>query len=398
LALTLSGAIWGTAFSLANSPEGRSHGNAYSPVFRLNLRALGFPEKPSLSHSRGKPIEKVVIPLAIDPICFPSDGTVVVTFVTENTPSALTNRGAPGAFPPFQLHAIFVDTKTGQVQATRDWATTTSESRVLPGTNGNFIVLAPNELILYSPQMEILGRLNLSLSKCDAWEVRQSPGRKALLVTCFPVWQEELSKYEWIDAEHLQVIREWTVHGLDTVLGRPTVEADAISDGEIVSGNAIRNLGGSWRHIINPAYLPPFQNEFVNNDTLLSYQTWGKDQFLSLIRTDGQLLYKQDVPPSEQFSHGPGQARAARPSADGNRFALPFYKGHGGSSLLDIPGHYLLKELMVYDLPGRRWIFRLDGKKQGIRTLSGLALSPDGSLMGLITQDGILEVYRLPKR
>lgn len=322
---------------------------------------------------------------------------MVVTFVTENIPSALAHPGAPDSFPPFQLHAVFVDTKTGEVQATRDWATTTSESRVLAGTDGNFIVLAPDELILYSPQMEILGKLNLSLSKCDAWEVHQSPGRKALLVTCFPEWHEELSKYQWIDTEHLQVLHEWTIRGLDLAFGRPTVEADAISDSEIVSGSAIRNLGGSWRRLVNPAYLPPFQNEFLNNDTLLSYQAWGKGQFLSLIRTDGKLLYKQEVPSSEQFSHGPGQARAARPSADGKRFALPFYKRHGGSSLLDIPGHYLLKELMVYDLPIRRWMFRLDGKKLGIKSLAGLALSPDGSLMGLITQDGLLEVYRLPK-
>lgn len=148
-----------------------------------------------------------------------------------------------------------------------------------------------------------------------------------------------------------------------------------------------------------PAYRPGWrQHEFLNDDTLFSYITDGRGpHFFSLIRTDGQVLYREEVPVSEQFSSGSyEQPCDARPSADGKRFALPFYKAHGGSALLDIPGYLLLKRLMVYDLPSHRWIYQLNGKRQKIRMLSGLALSPDGSLMGLVTQEGVLEVYRVP--
>ena len=100
----------------------------------------------------------------------------------------------------------------------------------------------------------------------------------------------------------------------------------------------------------------------------------------------------------EQFSDGDSyHPDDARPSADGKRFGRALNKCHGGSAFLDIPSHGFVKQLLVCDLASRRWIFRLDGKKQKIRTLSGLALSPDCLLMGLITRDGVLEVYRLPK-
>jgi len=41
-------------------------------------------------------------------------------------------------------------------------------------------------------------------------------------------------------------------------------------------------------------------------------------------------------------------------------------------------------------------VHSLDGKKQGAKHISALALSPDGSLLAWINQDGLLELYRLP--
>lgn len=75
---------------------------------------------------------------------------------------------------------------------------------------------------------------------------------------------------------------------------------------------------------------------------------------------------------------------------------IAIYEGKGGSEMLDIAPHYSLKSIRVYDLSERRWVYTLGGKSHGIRSISALALSPDGSFLGLINQDGVLQVYRVP--
>jgi WD40 repeat protein len=110
---------------------------------------------------------------------------------------------------------------------------------------------------------------------------------------------------------------------------------------------------------------------------------------MALISTSGEVLMHQDLLHRETF-------RKLVHSADGRRFALSLDKGKGGSAALDIAPHYSLNRIMVYDLAAREWIYTLDPKKAGIKDIRELALSPDGSLLGLITQDGTLEVYSLP--
>ncbi|HEV2177250.1 MAG TPA: hypothetical protein VGW33_08625 [Terriglobia bacterium] len=75
--------------------------------------------------------------------------------------------------------------------------------------------------------------------------------------------------------------------------------------------------------------------------------------------------------------------------------AISIHKG--GSEILDIDYHSVLKRIMVYDIPTREWIYTLAAKRQKIGSISGLALSPDGSQMAILT-DGVVETYRLPER
>ena len=114
-----------------------------------------------------------------------------------------------------------------------------------------------------------------------------------------------------------------------------------------------------------------------------------RDQWMALISTGGEVLMHQDLLHRETF-------RKLVHSADGRRFALSLDKCEGGSAVLDIAPHYSLNRIMVHDLVSREWINALDPKKQGIKGIHDLALSPDGSLLGLIAQDGALEVCRLP--
>jgi len=51
---------------------------------------------------------------------------------------------------------------------------------------------------------------------------------------------------------------------------------------------------------------------------------------------------------------------------------------------------------MAFDIASHQWIHMLDARKRKIADISGIALSPDGSHLALITQGGILEIYRVP--
>ncbi len=110
---------------------------------------------------------------------------------------------------------------------------------------------------------------------------------------------------------------------------------------------------------------------------------------ITLIRKSGEVLFEEEFPEREWFTYLPS-------SGDGRRFALAIERGKGGSRPLDIHPHYSLSRLSVFDLPSRRWVYKLEAKTHGIKSISGLALSPDGSLLALINQDGVLELYRLP--
>ena len=116
----------------------------------------------------------------------------------------------------------------------------------------------------------------------------------------------------------------------------------------------------------------------------------------TLAHTNGELIFRQEFAEKEQIKLDAGLGGIAV-SAGGQRFAVAIYKGKGGSALLDIGTHYSLDRIMVYDLTARVWSYAVGAKKQGLKSISGLALSPDGSLLALINQDGVLEVYRVPQ-
>jgi len=84
------------------------------------------------------------------------------------------------------------------------------------------------------------------------------------------------------------------------------------------------------------------------------------------------------------------------PSANGRRFALAIWAHKGGSELFDVSSHSVLRRIVVFDIPSRQWVYVLNGKRQKIKTIAGLALSADGSLMAILT-DGVVKVYRLPE-
>ncbi len=117
---------------------------------------------------------------------------------------------------------------------------------------------------------------------------------------------------------------------------------------------------------------------------------------MGLVSTSGETIFQETFPKREAPGHSASIPEIPR-STDGRRFVVGYYKTRGGIAAIDIAGQTTIERLMVFDLPNRHWIYTLDAKKRKIENVSGMALSPDGSLLALITQDGVLQLYRIPE-
>jgi hypothetical protein len=294
---------------------------------------------------------------------------------------------------------------------------------------GNFIVFTPEQLLLYSSEMNYLKKLELPLNGDaikDDWYAHLSPGGKYLLYGYMPEsegrrlagiplelrsMQQVEQRFEWIDLENLQVVQIWTAKSW------PSPYSMAISDegmaedwtyGKGFVATIGRLPNGPWRLIDSPMDShDEFLGRFINNETVLNMRyVGGQDKnvqvWMGLVNTRGELLYQEtfskgEVPYDGTHSLGETPQRGVVFSAGGQRFALALAKIKGANTTLDIGGHLSLDRIMVYDVPSRRWVYTLDAKAERIKSISGMAISPDGSLLGLINQDGVLELYRVPE-
>jgi hypothetical protein len=236
----------------------------------------------------------------------------------------------------------------------------------------------------------------------DMWEFVRSPHGKylAFYYELSPSFGREtsLSDFEvrllWVDVENLQLVLTRTDRGWSTIHPMSVSDDGAV----LLMGGKVGKPEGPFQWRCDPVseYCRD-QERFLDDNTiysdLLDYGRIAENR-MYFLSASGELLFSEGCPKGDLFHAGF--------SADGRRLALQVFKAKGGSSFLDIAPHDVLARVMVYDIPSRRWVYGLDAKKQGIKMLperwqTELALSPEGSLLGLITQDGVLELYRLPE-
>jgi len=386
------------------------------PRWQLDLRSLG-PEYPPGSVKNRGPAES---------ICFTSDNLLVVTF--SRMDDLTTVRGSAERSPaqPSRLRALFVDGVTGQVRNTREWSIRSGDGSIVPTTAGNFLLFAPDHLALYSSDLQPLKDMPLPPAGFESESgpaVRHSPSGKSILL----VYRADASNREggyvdrshydfvWIDSKNLAVVRAWRENGWENTWHGPELintlggYAGSISDSEMVRGLGgaiiLRKFDGPWRLV---CYLQPYCGEpqFVDNRTLLMYlhqvpRALGENT-IGLLSTDGKLQFKQQIGYKAGDRLGPAEV-----SADGRRFALLVYREEGELDIADYhlrSPHLVLRSVMVYDIPGRHWVYAVeaDNKHNRIRITSRgplllpkLALSPDGCLLAILS-DGLIEVYQLP--
>jgi hypothetical protein len=286
------------------------------------------------------------------------------------------------------MRAVFVDATTGRVRTTGEWPTASDRSRIARAPEGRFLVITPDRLLLCSLDLQVLRELDLSLSReamLASFQAHVSPAGNYLLIEYeLPGGDED--RYKWIDVRGLQLLRTGSSRAW-RFTGSPS------DDGQVISGmNApvIGPPGGPSRPLC-----APFHSDcggwFVDGEDLFQQYPTGEGRTrIHLMRVGGEFLFDFDLAPKEVL-----RGDAAAP--DARRLAIAIAKGKGGSRALDIAPHYSLDRITVYDVTTRQWIHTLDAKGQGIASISEFALSPDGLLLGLIDQDGVLRVYRLPQ-
>jgi hypothetical protein len=195
----------------------------------------------------------------------------------------------------------------------------------------------------------------------------------------------------WVDLNSLDVLKAWTTN---TSSDFPQIISDA---GVALSWAKIGRPDGPWSPLCRTFYCNIGSRRFVNSTTIISA---GNDpiaprsgrRWVSFINTEGEVLFHETFAPKEIF-----RFPLATASFDGRRIALAVFKGQGGSEFFDVGPRYPLDRIIVFDVPSLRWTYALDAKKLKIPNVSGIALSPDGSLLGIITENGILQVFRLPR-
>ena len=388
---------WGAGWATTKSSHGRGRElapEAQAPLWRLDVKALGYVlqrvrnerESPEAYGSR---------------LCFPAPDQVIVTFVTGGAsgssapqPPGLAHRGEPDAGLPYRLHALFIDTATGTVRARREWPTASRWAWITEAPARKFVVITPERLTLYSPALEPLEHLDLRVTQeaiKDAWRVVPSPAGRYLVVDYWRAEDEQRTgrgvlRREWIDTDTFRILREWTLTGM------AIADKMRVSDGgTALVGDDIGKPDGPLHRLCLPSKSQPYCGllNLISDDTVLSWGLVPKHQWMDLISTNGDVLAHQDFLPGEIYN------RLAT-SADGRRLAFALEKGKGGIEALDIAAHYSLSRIIVYDVAARRPVYSLRGKEHHLKAISGLALSPDGSELALVNQDGILEEYRLP--
>lgn len=338
------------------------------PAWTLNVAAMGY-ARHTLHISNA---EFPWLPTSIGPLCFQDDDTIVVSFVRRCSSETLGRRAASSVALPLGLEALFIGAADGRLRESREWPTSSWMSRTTPAPGGRIAAVFPDRVLLYTAALAPAGRIDL-----NAVDARRS-GHVVFLVSPRPGF---LVAYYGAPRGRREVIL------LD--LGAERIVQSHSEDRSVVFGGET-NVSDSGSQALPQSRDHQIYGFFVGDDSIFFWRPVLQDSVrVGLVSLGGLILFRETW-----YRRIPTEPRV--PASNGRRFAIAVNKLTGGSVLLDIGAHASLWRVLVFDIAARRWIYALDCKKGRIKSISGLALSPDGTLLALIDQDGILEVFRLP--
>jgi hypothetical protein len=367
---------------LGHKPESKAA--SISPVWTLDLRTVGFTGFAPKKETWG-------LHLKPNPLCFSDDKTLVATFITREDVTTLARRDNPGDGRPERLHGIFLDAQTGKVQGTKEWSVPRPRGGIIPAGDGRFVVLTPAMVELYSPGFELLKDFRLSSEQqSQLWDFHASPTGKSILVE----YHHPEATYQWLDSDTLQPLEARWSQSLPVLSISDDKEIASFRDtyvearGIYIFEAFIQPKNGAERtvcRLLDGHGEDCGDPKFLNMDLLALWMSHG---FRLVPKIDADALFKVTFRDDEWLGS------IFYPSADGKRFAVTVWAHKGGSALFDISSHSVLKRIIVYDIPSHQPVYTFDAKSQRVKNVSGVALSPDDSLMAILV-DGVVAVYKL---
>ncbi|MCU1242502.1 MAG: hypothetical protein JWO71_3228 [Candidatus Acidoferrum typicum] len=290
---------------------------------------------------------------------------------------------------PSHLHALVINVRTGEKKTIKAWPTSTFYATINPVSKGKFFTCTGNAIQLLSDDFGLIREEHLSrFGPCNSDDVSLS--RRSFSIDT-GVGRD--SRHTLIDAESFEPLATWSnevfgVHFTDNFLVgtcRPHFEL------------CIRGISEQWQPFNFPEMNKQLRDSkgktpFFANDSTLVLTAGGK---MAVVTLEGVLLFQVSLP--SKYSFG-----SEATSAGGERFAIIETKIRGVTNeVLDMYGVLSDDHVVVYSLHERTAIYACKVKGSSpwppwIEHRNRLALSPDGALLAVL-DDGILEVYQLPK-
>jgi hypothetical protein len=346
-----------------------------APSWVKDLETVGYPTRLTENFSKtfGNPPTK---------LAFADPEHLVITFIfADPTPSE--QEGYPASFS-LRLHIVVLETKTGEVDARRDWPTANPNDGVIAGHDGKIVVRTGDRLTLYTTTLEAFRATDTTLERNPSehlFGVFAAASGRFLLLEFSPSVQTD---YSWMNADTLQKVYAFSEN----------LSPSSISDKEIVGWKRVAPHETELviRKPDAPGRVVPLSKYksnrvvFVNQDTIAIEAGYSP---MPLIRTDGSLIESITPLTHDFFSR-------VTPSAEGHRFAFTGSTIRNTSEILSPHQTWeYVRRVNVYDMPTRTFIGDVKVSHSERNEDFPLALSPNGSMLAFL--DGkTLKLYRFP--
>lgn len=292
---------------------------------------------------------------------------------------------------PSHLHLSILDAKNGQQVSYHEWACSSLGANLAYTASGQWLLSSGESVALFSSSFEKIR--GLEHVKTQHGNFVSPSGRTLLLsVSISPNAQSPQLR----DSATFRVMDSWD----DSRFAEGYFK---YSDRFILAETGkppqlfIREVGKSWNpfssEVDNSHPVTVRSYEFLNNDTVV--KLLGHELVVETI--GGTELSRQTVPEAGLFFYSWSTSAI---SASGERFAVILGRMRGlRSEPLDMYPFPSDDRVMVYSLIQRSSIFGL--KVRGISpwypnaTWNRIALSPDGLLLGIVSNEGV-RVYAVP--